>query len=148
MFRNVIDGHRDFYLTSAVDRRFTTPGKIGIGTWQLDACPMDGGALLADEAGGVTTVWRREKTVYIARPGQAEVPLAEGINPSAISTGAGPVVAWSGTGGVTIAGPGAPPIVLDPRGSFVALATGSEGTVVAWESTGGSITRLLEPARR
>jgi hypothetical protein len=93
-------------------------------------------------------VWRREKTVYIARPGQSEVPVAEGINPSAVSTAAGPVVAWSGSSGVTIAGPGAKLIVLDPHGSFVALANGPEGTVVAWESAGGSITRLLEPARR
>ena len=143
MFRNVIDGHRDFYLTSAMDHRFTTPVKLGVGTWQLDACPMDGGALLADEARGVTTVWRREKTVYIARPGQPEVPVAEGVNPSAISTAAGPVVAWSGADGVTIAGPGGPPVVLDPHGAFVALANGPEGIVAAWESADGTVTRLL-----
>jgi hypothetical protein len=148
MFRNVIDGHRDFYLASAVDHRFTTAKKLGMGSWQLDACPMDGGALLADGARGVVTVWRREKTVYLARPGQQEVPVAQGINPSAISTAAGPVVAWSGAAGVTIAVPGGPPVVLDQRGSFVALAEGPEGIVAAWESADGSVTRPLEQAHR
>ncbi len=39
--------------------------KQGTGSWPLDACPMDGGAI-ATAGGTVHTVWRRETTIYAA----------------------------------------------------------------------------------
>ena len=44
MWRNALNGSRDFYVTSSTDGvHFTAARKLGTGTWKLDACPMDGG---------------------------------------------------------------------------------------------------------
>ena len=51
MFRNVVDGHRDFYLARATNGRFATAEKIGAGTWVFGSCPMDGGGLATNARG-------------------------------------------------------------------------------------------------
>lgn len=46
MFRNNVEGNRDMYVTRSTDGRMFSPAvKLGTNSWQLDACPMDGGAL-------------------------------------------------------------------------------------------------------
>ena len=84
MFRNALDGSRDLYLTTSHDggRTFEPATKLGRGTWKLDGCPMDGGALAVDERGVVGTVWRREQEVFFARPGQGEQRIGVGGDPA------------------------------------------------------------------
>jgi hypothetical protein len=78
MFRNSVSGFRDMYLASSQpDGSFLTATKLGTGTWQLNACPMDGGAL--SSAGGLRTVWRRDQTIYACEPGKPEVAIGEGV---------------------------------------------------------------------
>ena len=74
MFRNHVDGRRDMYVVESRDGAtfgapFGTAIKQGRGSWLLDACPMDGGAL-ALGAGVTNAVWRREATLYatVTRP--------------------------------------------------------------------------------
>jgi BNR repeat-like domain len=83
MFRNSLEGSRDMYLTTSRDggHSFEPAAKIGKGTWKLDGCPMDGGALGLDRSGAITTVWRREKEVFFARPGQPEESIGTGRDP-------------------------------------------------------------------
>ncbi len=83
MFRNNLDGSRDMYLTTSADRgqTFTAPQRLGRGTWKIDACPMDGGTLKVSPTGEINTIWRRENTLYSARPGAAEVTIAAGRSP-------------------------------------------------------------------
>jgi hypothetical protein len=84
MFRNALDGSRDLYVTTSHDggRTFEPATKLGNGTWKLDACPMDGGALAVDGRGAIGTVWRREKEVFFARPGQPEQRIGTGRDPA------------------------------------------------------------------
>lgn len=130
MFRNWLDGSRDFYLAVSKDGGATfSASKLGEGTWKLNACPMDGGALNVDAKGPVT-VWRREMAVFTSRPGEAETQVGAGKNPSM----AGGVVLWSATDGLRSARPGSPAELLDADGTYPSLASDGRRTLAAWES--------------
>ena len=53
MFRNVVDGDRDFYLVKSTNGQFGAAEKIGAGTWRFDSCPMDGGGITTTAGGGI-----------------------------------------------------------------------------------------------
>ncbi|GAB4024346.1 exo-alpha-sialidase [Spirosoma gilvum] len=91
MFRNHLNGFRDMYLLQSTDRgqTFGKAEKLGEGTWKLAACPMDGGGLSVDQAGHLSTVWRRADKLYIDRPGQPETEIATGKNAKIASTSNG-----------------------------------------------------------
>jgi hypothetical protein len=83
LFRNHALGARDLYLTRSVDggAKMGPALKLGQGTWPLDACPMDGGSVVFDGERGPVTAWRRDKEVFLARPGAPEERLGEGSDP-------------------------------------------------------------------
>ncbi|NDK55620.1 hypothetical protein GWO68_06820 [Pontibacter sp. BT213] len=95
MFRNWLQGSRDFYVTSSSDggKTFSEPVKLGQGTWKVEGCPMDGGGLMLDESNQVHTAWQRDGHIYYAQPGKTEVEVGEGRN-CRISGGEYPVIAW------------------------------------------------------
>ena len=98
MWRNVIQGSRDFYFSTSTDGlSFGKAQKMGAGTWQLNACPMDGGGLAVDDT-GLVSVWRRESQIFLARPGPAGdlVRQRERCRPRGGKEGL--YVAWSGPG--------------------------------------------------
>lgn len=88
MFRNWLDGSRDLYLTKSSDRgkSFGTAQKLGLGSWKLEGCPMDGGGIVIDDAKEIHTTWRREGMVYYSKPGTVEVKIGEGRNSSISGT--------------------------------------------------------------
>ena len=134
MFRNALDGSRDLYLlTSANGGHSFSPEKLGEGTWKLDACPMDGGGLVADGS-GVRTVWRREDTIYEARPGKPEREIAKGKNPAA----AGDWTAWTSGDDLYVAKTGG--AARKMTGAYPALV---ENTI-AYEVKGHIVTDTLE----
>ena len=102
MFRNWIDGSRDMYLIVSNDKgkTFRSPVKLGQGTWKLNACPMDGGDISAREGKGITTVWRRQNQLYLARPGSEEQPIAQGRNASIVVSGPTTYVVWQHEGNI------------------------------------------------
>ena len=148
MFRNVVDGHRDFYLVKSTNGQFGAAEKIGAGTWRFDSCPMDGGGITTTAGGGIETVWRREKTVFLARIGQKEVAVGDWVNPALVETPDGPAVAWNATDGLLIAAPNHDTMLLDPAGKFVALASTEAGIIAAWERGEQTLTRALPPPAR
>ena len=82
MFRNWLGGSRDLYLTRSRDGvNFSKPERLGTGTWQLNACPMDGGGLVV-VGGRIVSAWRREHDIYLASPGEKEVDLGSGVDVS------------------------------------------------------------------
>jgi BNR repeat-like domain len=84
MFRNSINGRRDMYVQAWAGGEAR---KLGLGEWVLNACPMDGGMAVVDkESGKIFSVWRREKKIFAAWDGAAEVELGEGKHP----------IAWQG----------------------------------------------------
>lgn len=80
MFRNWVMGSRDLYLMNSTDQgaTFTDAQKLGNGTWQLNACPMDGGGLSIASNNLIHTAWQRENQVFYAIPGKLEESLGEG----------------------------------------------------------------------
>ena len=138
MWRNVLQGSRDFYVTTSSDgQHFDKPRKMGNGTWQLNACPMDGGGLAVDDK-GLVSAWRRDGQVFLARPGEAEVSLGTGKDVALAMGKKGLYVAWTGADGLQLRAPGAPnPIPLKHQGAFVNLVPLADGSVLAaWEHQG------------
>ncbi|MEX2231582.1 MAG: hypothetical protein WD824_05445 [Cyclobacteriaceae bacterium] len=80
MFRNWLKGSRDMYLITSSNggKTFSKAQKLGLGTWPLKGCPMDGGGLSIDSENNVRTAWQREGIVYFAEPGKPEERIGEG----------------------------------------------------------------------
>ena len=138
MWRNCLAGSRDMYLARSSDGvTFSKPEKLGIGTWPLNACPMDGGGI-AVSLNRIVTAWRREREVFVSSPGEKEVGIGEGSDVSIAAATAGVYVVWSSLSGVMVLPPGKKePISLAPKGTFpniVALPNGH--ALVAWEDDG------------
>ena len=108
MFRNWLNGNRDLYLTTSTNsgQAFQKAQKLGMGSWKLSGCPMDGGGLVVSKAGTVYTVWRREAQVYAAAPGQIEKAMGEGRNCTMELINGKPVYAWTQNGEMIITLPG------------------------------------------
>ena len=95
MFRNWLHGNRDLYLISSGDggKTFGTAQKLGTGSWALNACPMDGGGLTADN-NTINTVWNRDGKIYADIPGEQEVKIGEGRSCNISSFSGKNVYAW------------------------------------------------------
>jgi len=80
MFRNWIAGSRDLYVVTSEDAGadFGVAVKAGFDTWQLNACPMDGGDVMIDPSKNIHTVWRRRDSVYYCTPGKKEMTVTKG----------------------------------------------------------------------
>ncbi|MBC8139144.1 MAG: exo-alpha-sialidase [Fibrella sp.] len=98
ILRNWLGGARDMYVSSTGDggKSFSPARKLGSGTWPLNACPMDGGALAAAK-GDVATFWRRENTMYLAQTSGAntgETKIGTGQQGWIAATERGTYLAW------------------------------------------------------
>jgi hypothetical protein len=96
MFRNNVAGNRDLYLTRSSNggNSFNIPQKLGMGTWPINGCPMDGGGL--DVNGEtVSTIWQRKGKVYAVSPGRKEVLIGNGRSPVIASTKNGNYALWN-----------------------------------------------------
>ena len=80
MFRNWLQGARDLYLVSSGNKgkTFSDAQKLGLGTWPLKGCPMDGGGVTIDSESNIHTAWQREGNVFYAQPGKPEQKVGEG----------------------------------------------------------------------
>ena len=95
MWRNSIAGSRDIWATTSKDggKQFSKARKLGSGTWRLDACPMDGGAIVAMAGGKAVTVWRRDKELFFTA-GSKEISLGRGEQPWVATSGNEPIFVW------------------------------------------------------
>jgi len=145
MWRNWLKGSRDMYLTRSLDggRTFEAAQKLGEGTWPLNACPMDGGAIAFDARGEPVTAWRRDDTVFLARPGAGETALGKGKDPMVAAGPGGVAVAWKTPEGIAMKTAGASgPSLLGPGGAYVHLAGGNP-TYATWEESGRIVVEKL-----
>lgn len=146
MWRNVIDGYRDLYVTYSDDGvHFQPAAKQGVGAWKLNACPMDGGGFFV-ENGQVTSAWRRESDVYLAEPGAPEKLLGPGKDVALVKTGRGIYAAWTRDGGIVARTPKTAEMQsVAAAGGFVSLVALPDGAVLAaWESQGTLHTKRIE----
>jgi hypothetical protein len=118
MFRNYVNGNRDLYLVSSVDRgkTFGKAQKLGKDSWKLNGCPMDGGALTINDKGKIQTVWRREGAIYAAEPGKPEKQIGEGKICTMTSVNNTNVYSWIENGEV---------VVLLPDGKKISTGKGT-----------------------
>lgn len=146
MFRNWLGGSRDLYLTKSRDGvNFSAPERLGTGTWQLNACPMDGGGLVV--AGGrIVSAWRREKDIFLASPGEKEVDLGSGIDVSIAAGPSGVYAIWSTPAGIQALLPGKKvALSIAKAGSFPNVVSLPNGhALAAWEDDGRILVQQLK----
>ena len=143
MWRNAVGGSRDMYLATSRDgATFSTPRKLGEGTWKLNACPMDGGGL-AISSSKILTAWRRETNVFLAEPGQPEKQIGAGKDIALALSGETAYVAWvDGTKVQTWINGKLEQ--LTENGAFPALlGLPGGGALAAWEENGAIQVRRL-----
>lgn len=127
MWRNSLAGQRDMYHAVSKDsgKSFGKAQKLGIGSWPLDSCPMDGGNLAILSDGKLATTWRRDKTVYFHGGGMAkEVELGPGEQPWIAATKEGPIAVWLRKRGEAL-------MLRQPRSQAVELAKSAGDPVIA-----------------
>ena len=149
MWRNWLGGARDLYAALSSDRgqSFAPARKLGSGTWPLNGCPMDGGAIALEAGGEPRAAWRREGTVYASALDGREEPLAAPATQPVIVTGPGGAYEfWESGGGLTMRRGTASPARLAGDARFASAATLPEkGAIVVWESRAhGQATLLAE----
>lgn len=117
MFRNWLNGNRDLYLIQSSDAGLTfgQARKLGTGSWALNGCPMDGGAIAINKNGNPETVWNRKGVIYTCEPGKEELKLGEGKNCTMETVNGKNVYAWVEDGNI---------IVLQPQGMKKSLGPG------------------------
>jgi hypothetical protein len=146
-WRNSLAGARDIYVASSTDggKTFGAATKLGAGSWALNACPMDGGAIAADPEGKLYSAWRRDKTVFLSLPGRsAEKSLGAGEQPWIAATQQGPFVVWlkkRGEVAYLLAPQSKTPVELASQATdpVIAAHPSRRGPVIAaWESRDGN----------
>lgn len=142
MFRNAINGFRDLYtLRLEGGKPAGAAEKAGLGTWKLDACPMDGGGI-ALQNGKIATAWRREHDIYLAEPGKPEIKVGTGMDVAFGTNNQGSYVLWSTPAGIEMHVPSAvKPTHVSAAGAFPAVVTLPDGGMLAaWEENGAIAT--------
>jgi hypothetical protein len=95
MWRNSIAGNRDLWLAmEAVATGGFTAQKLGMGSWTLNACPMDGGDILSLGSERLRPCGSARVRVYYCAPGGMEVGLGKGKQPGAVQVSGRPLVVF------------------------------------------------------
>ena len=108
--------------------------KLGTGSWKLNACPMDGGALSIGEQGEVQTVWRRQNKIFAATPGMPEHEIGEGRSCVIETVDKKNVYAWTNNGKIIFAKPGEEDKVLGEGSQPVLKMLDNEHMICVWEN--------------
>lgn len=141
MFRNALKGSRDLYVVRASGGQpFGPARKQGVGTWPLDACPMDGGALALTPEGPVST-WRREDGIFLSTPAMPERQLGIGRDPVLAASPAGLDVAWTTADGILLQR-GSATRLIGP-GRFASILAFDTHTLVAREHQGRIVVDVI-----
>ena len=139
MWRNWLGGSRDLYLTTSADggKTFAAAQKLGTGTWKLNGCPMDGGAVAFNPLGKPLAVWRREKTVLVSEMPTTERHLSESAAQPLVAYGkGGAYFVWEQGGGLMLQRGSSAPVRFAEKAAAASIAaTPDRGPVVVWESS-------------
>ncbi|MEO7411841.1 MAG: sialidase family protein [Opitutaceae bacterium] len=139
MWRNSIGGSRDMWMATRARGagEFAPAKKLGEGTWNLNACPMDGGKIVALGGGNFGAVWQRAGEVFYVPAKGPEVLIGKGKQPVAITQGAESLVLWQQDADLMSMrgiGKGEPAKrATDARYAVVVSLPGNRGTLLAYE---------------
>ncbi len=143
LWRNSLDGNRDMYWTKSTDggHTFAKAVRFGKQSWQLDACPMDGGAIAIAPGGQPAAVWRRDQAVFLtADQPTSERRIGAGLQPWLAANGQGLYAVWLGArpGDLYFLPPGDnSPTKLASHARDPVIVAAAEATgplIVAWET--------------
>lgn len=147
MWRNSLAGSRDLFASVSSDggKTFTAAQKLGSGTWKLNACPMDGGALAFGAAGKLMAAWRREKTVFATEGAGPEQRLADSaLQPIIVVGKSGAYYLWESGGGLMLRKGSSSPRRLAENARFAAAAAmPNQGIIAVWEGKANGTDTLL-----
>ncbi len=152
LFRNSLNGNRDMYLISSRDggNRFEEAVRLGESNWKLNACPMDGGMLALDKDAHLSTVWRRDRSIFsTATEFKAEIFVGMGEQPWIANNGKGAVVVWTSRrdGELFLWKPdGTTAMILDRHASYpiaVAAMDRKSSVYLFWESRDDKSNSIL-----
>ena len=137
MWRNDVDGARDFYLVRATQgQEFGAPQKLGDGTWKINACPMDGGGVAQVDA-RTFTAWRREGDLFLDEPGNPETKIGEGQDIAVAGSGKRLYAAWIAKSHLMLWSDGNTTTVADSAAMPSLSGLGNGRALLAWEDNGG-----------
>ncbi|RWY47982.1 hypothetical protein [Mucilaginibacter gilvus] len=146
MFRNWLMGSRDLYVARSVNggKTFGAAEKLGLSTWKLNACTMDGGGILLGDKDAVYTTWQRKGDVYFARPGQPEIFIAKGRNCDIAGTGDNVAVTYQSNDTVRVVSLKNKKTTSIDKGAFLQSSVlANNKTLCVWEQAGVVKFRLL-----
>jgi hypothetical protein len=135
------------YLAHSRDggKSFSPAQKLGMGTWNLKACPMDGGGLVLDAQGKVATTWRRENTIYYASPGSMEQKIGEGRAASLAQSSKGHYLVWQQNQNIVALSPDKIGAETIGAGTYPRVATlQDQGAISVWEADGRIVAKRLD----
>jgi len=135
MFRNNWNGNRNLYLIQSHDggQNFGEARKLGEGNWKLNACPMDGGGIVAHENGMIQTVWRRLDTIYSCTPGKKEAMIGKGKNCDVEKLHDKDVYTWIENGTIVCLTPGGEKLNIG-QGEFPVIKAISNNQIICvWQ---------------
>jgi hypothetical protein len=150
MWRNSISGARDMWLAVSKDggASFGEAQKLGTGTWSLNRCPTDGGALVAHPDGKLTASWTRADEIFLGSVGKEESLGPGGQSWATLGPG-GIFTVWLREKAVLARIPGsAEPRALATKGvnPVVAGSRDGKGPVIAtWATDAGVFVQVLAP---
>jgi hypothetical protein len=136
MFRNWLNGSRDLYLTKSLDggTSFTGAQKLGMDTWKLNGCPMDGGGIAIDGSNVIRTTWQRKGNVYYAQPGDPEINIGSGRNCNISGTGNNAVLTFQNNDTVKVLSLKNKNVVVVGKGSFLKTVVLANNKILCvWE---------------
>lgn len=150
MFRNTLGGARDMYLAVSENGgdSFSDARKIGNGSWRINACPMDGGAVTV-RGDDIVTIWRRQSQIYTASSDGPEMRIGVGAQPVACLTDRGLHAIWTdGSTLMSISPVDSRPQILASKAAYPSIATGAGAdrpVIAVWEQQQDVVARRLSP---
>lgn len=146
MFRNWLKGSRDMYVIESSNggKTFGQAQKLGLGTWLLNACPMDGGNLSFAPNGEIATVWRRAENLYTSGIQGEEKLLGPGKNASTTTLSSGQWIVWSHMGQIWLKSMNTGTIKSLGSGRFpVMKAINTHQAYIIWENQGQILGQVI-----
>ncbi|MBD1366733.1 hypothetical protein IDJ77_23175 [Mucilaginibacter sp. ZT4R22] len=139
MFRNWLMGSRDLYVARSANggKTFGAAQKLGLDTWKLNACTMDGGGILLGDKGAIYTTWQRKGGVYFAKAGQPETFIAKGRNCDISGTGDNLALTYQQNDTVKMVSLKSKQTIAIDKGAFLQASALPHGkTLCVWEQAG------------
>ncbi len=150
LFRNWLDGNRDMYLTRSSDaKKFSEPKRLGVTSWKLNGCPMDGGDLTIDSHNKPVVVWRQKNDLFMTTASGGDQQIGTGRQPVVAVNKSGAYTAWvAANADLMVESPQGQPhkIAHDTTDPVVVTDPDVKFAYCLWESKGKLYATTLKPS--